>query len=214
MHYFYKFFTNVLLHQIDLDSPLFLSKQCTIVPRAPENINAYKDDIFVVYSTGNQAQDSCSEDINFSKTTGTRVCFRSCFATLDLPDKRKARWWNYTYYIICYPLRVFLCVSVPDCRERYFRRWFWITFINSCLWIGIYSYIMIWMITVIGELSAFYFLFFDSLNWFFFNLSMFVNQWSVGFTMGIPDSVMGLTFIAAGSSVPDAIASVLVVREG
>lgn len=32
--------------------------------------------------------------------------------------------------------------------------------------------------------------------------------------MGIPDTIMGLTFIAAGSSVPDAITSVIVVREG
>ncbi len=35
-----------------------------------------------------------------------------------------------------------------------------------------------------------------------------------GHTFGIPDTVMGLTFIAAGSSVPDAIASLIVVREG
>lgn len=35
-----------------------------------------------------------------------------------------------------------------------------------------------------------------------------------GHTWHIPDSVMGLTFIAAGSSVPDAIASLLVVRDG
>jgi Ca2+/Na+ antiporter len=36
----------------------------------------------------------------------------------------------------------------------------------------------------------------------------------IGFTFGIPDSVMGITFLAAGSSVPDAMSSVLVVRQG
>jgi len=36
----------------------------------------------------------------------------------------------------------------------------------------------------------------------------------IGFTFGIPDSVMGITFLAAGSSVPDALGSVLVVRQG
>nr|AKN21562.1 slc24a-1 [Schmidtea mediterranea] len=134
--------------------------------------------------TRNRNGSCCSSDIDFAKKTGCAMCLRSCFATLELPDKKKARWWNYFYYGLCYPLRFFLCVSIPDCKERFFRKWFWITFINSCIWIGMYSYIMIWMITVIG------------------------------FTLGIPDSVMGLTFIAAGSSVPDAIASVLVVREG
>lgn len=36
----------------------------------------------------------------------------------------------------------------------------------------------------------------------------------IGFTFGIPDSVMGITFLAAGSSIPDAMSSVLVVRQG
>ena len=35
-----------------------------------------------------------------------------------------------------------------------------------------------------------------------------------GHTWNIPDSVMSLTLIAAGSSVPDAIASLIVVRDG
>ena len=36
----------------------------------------------------------------------------------------------------------------------------------------------------------------------------------IGFTFGIPDTVMGLTFIAAGVSVPDALSGVAVVKEG
>ena len=43
---------------------------------------------------------------------------------------------------------------------------------------------------------------------------IFVNSSIVGVTLGIPDTIMGLTLIAAGSSVPDAITSVIVVREG
>jgi len=37
---------------------------------------------------------------------------------------------------------------------------------------------------------------------------------SVGHTWNIPDSVMSLTLIAAGSSVPDVITSLIVVRDG
>ena len=36
----------------------------------------------------------------------------------------------------------------------------------------------------------------------------------IGFTLGIPDTVMGLTFIAAGVSVPDALSGIAVVKEG
>ena len=37
---------------------------------------------------------------------------------------------------------------------------------------------------------------------------------STGDTLGIPDTVMGLTFLAFGTSVPDAIASLIVARNG
>ncbi|GFU03275.1 hypothetical protein NPIL_112361, partial [Nephila pilipes] len=35
----------------------------------------------------------------------------------------------------------------------------------------------------------------------------------VGYTLGIPDSIMGITFLAAGTSVPDAFASLIVARQ-
>lgn len=35
-----------------------------------------------------------------------------------------------------------------------------------------------------------------------------------GSTLGIPDTVMGLTFVAAGVSVPDALSSIAVIKEG
>ncbi|CAH2097182.1 unnamed protein product [Euphydryas editha] len=63
-------------------------------------------------------------------------------------------------------------------------RWYPITFIISMLWISFYSYFMVWMITIIGH------------------------------TLGIPDTVMGLTFVAAGVSVPDALSSLAVIKEG
>lgn len=42
------------------------------------------------------------------------------------------------------------------------------------------------------------------------NLSMLIT----GETLEIPDTVMGLTLLAAGTSIPDTIASVLVARKG
>lgn len=36
----------------------------------------------------------------------------------------------------------------------------------------------------------------------------------LGSTLGIPDTVMGLTFVAAGVSVPDALSSLAVIKEG
>lgn len=67
------------------------------------------------------------------------------------------------------------------------RRWprlFPLTFIMSVVWIGLLSYLCAWMVTVIG------------------------------YTLNIPDSVSGLTILAAGISVPEIITTVLIVKMG
>uniref|UniRef100_A0A646QFR9 Sodium/potassium/calcium exchanger n=1 Tax=Hemiscolopendra marginata TaxID=943146 RepID=A0A646QFR9_9MYRI len=87
-------------------------------------------------------------------------------------------------WFLSLPLNFICYITVPDCRKPRWRKWFIITFIMSLVWISIFSYVLVWMITIIG------------------------------FTLAIPDTVMGLTFLAAGVSVPDAISSLLVVREG
>ena len=54
----------------------------------------------------------------------------------------------------------------------------------SIVWIMVFSYLMVWWATVTGKI------------------------------VGISDAVMGLTFLAAGTSVPDLITSVLVAKQG
>lgn len=36
----------------------------------------------------------------------------------------------------------------------------------------------------------------------------------LGHTLKIPDSVMGITFLAAGTSIPEAVSSVIVAKQG
>ncbi|KAJ1522667.1 hypothetical protein ONE63_001833 [Megalurothrips usitatus] len=83
-----------------------------------------------------------------------------------------------------YPIHYMCRLTTPDCRLEQYRRWYPFTFVISMIWISFYSYIMVWMITIIGS------------------------------TLYIPDTVMGLTFVAAGVSVPDALSSLAVVKEG
>nr|AAM11079.1 GH23040p [Drosophila melanogaster] len=87
-------------------------------------------------------------------------------------------------WYVVYPIH-FLCKkTMPDCRQEQYRNWYPFTFLMSMVWISFYSYFMVWMITVIGS------------------------------TLAIPDTVMGLTFVAAGVSVPDALGSIAVIKEG
>lgn len=87
-------------------------------------------------------------------------------------------------FIICWPLFFILFLSVPDCRRVYWQKFFLLTFFMSLVWLSLFSYLMVWMITVIG------------------------------YTFAIPDTVMGITLIAFGASVPDALSSLLVAKNG
>ncbi|KAM6943060.1 sodium/potassium/calcium exchanger 5 isoform 2-T2 [Xenentodon cancila] len=87
-------------------------------------------------------------------------------------------------WVLSLPVIALLFVTIPDCRRRFWKQWFMITFLMSAVWISAFTYVLVWMVTVVGE------------------------------TLGIPDTVMGLTLLAAGTSIPDTVASVMVAREG
>ncbi|XP_005998356.1 sodium/potassium/calcium exchanger 5 [Latimeria chalumnae] len=87
-------------------------------------------------------------------------------------------------WVLSLPIITLLFLTTPDCRRLRWNKWFMLTFLMSAVWISAFTYILVWMVTVVGE------------------------------TLGVPDTVMGLTLLAAGTSIPDTIASVLVAREG
>uniref|UniRef100_A0AAQ4NQR1 Solute carrier family 24 member 3 n=1 Tax=Gasterosteus aculeatus aculeatus TaxID=481459 RepID=A0AAQ4NQR1_GASAC len=100
------------------------------------------------------------------------------------PFKVPAGVFNKLKWLTMWPLSLLLFLTVPNCAKRRWERWFMVSFFTATMWIAGLSYIMVWMVTVIG------------------------------FTLGIPDVIMGITFLAAGTSVPDCMASVIVARQG
>jgi Ca2+/Na+ antiporter len=88
------------------------------------------------------------------------------------------------FWYITYPIHFMCKKTMVDVRQEQYKHLYPLTFLISMIWISFYSYFMVWMITIIG------------------------------YTLGIPDTVMGLTFVAAGVSVPDALSSIAVIKEG
>ncbi|KAM6289760.1 sodium/potassium/calcium exchanger 2 [Aegotheles albertisi] len=87
-------------------------------------------------------------------------------------------------YLIVLPIVFPLWVSLPDVRNPSSRKFFPITFFGSISWIAFFSYLMVWWAHQVGE------------------------------TIGISEEIMGLTILAAGTSIPDLITSVIVARKG
>ncbi|XP_051579896.1 sodium/potassium/calcium exchanger 5 [Myxocyprinus asiaticus] len=87
-------------------------------------------------------------------------------------------------WVLSLPAILLLYLTIPDCRKCFWKKFYMITFLMSAVWISAFTYVLVWMVTVVGE------------------------------TLGIPDTVMGMTLLAAGTSIPDTVASVMVAREG
>uniref|UniRef100_A0A4X2LN82 Sodium/potassium/calcium exchanger 1 n=1 Tax=Vombatus ursinus TaxID=29139 RepID=A0A4X2LN82_VOMUR len=87
-------------------------------------------------------------------------------------------------YLFLLPIIFPLWLTVPDVRKPESRKFFVITFLGSILWIAMFSYLMVWWAHQVGE------------------------------TIGISEEIMGLTILAAGTSIPDLITSVIVARKG
>ncbi|KAM4618237.1 sodium/potassium/calcium exchanger 1 [Polymixia lowei] len=87
-------------------------------------------------------------------------------------------------YLFLLPIVFPLWLTVPDVRNPLSRKFFAATFLGSILWIAVFSYLMVWWAHQVGE------------------------------TIGISEEIMGLTILAAGTSIPDLITSVIVARKG
>ncbi|TRY87117.1 hypothetical protein DNTS_008179 [Danionella cerebrum] len=87
-------------------------------------------------------------------------------------------------YLFLLPIVFPLWLTVPDVRNPASRKYFVMTFLGSIMWIAIFSYLMVWWAHQVGE------------------------------TIGISEEIMGLTILAAGTSIPDLITSVIVARKG
>jgi Ca2+/Na+ antiporter len=87
-------------------------------------------------------------------------------------------------FFMAWPWNKVFAWTIPNCAEEDKKKWYVVTFVMSILWISALSYVMV-------EVAV-----------------------RMGCILQIPTVVMGLTVLAAGTSIPDALGSVAVAREG
>eukprot|EP00638_Chattonella_subsalsa_P012236 CAMPEP_0117791412 /NCGR_PEP_ID=MMETSP0948-20121206/8844_1 /TAXON_ID=44440 /ORGANISM="Chattonella subsalsa, Strain CCMP2191" /LENGTH=693 /DNA_ID=CAMNT_0005621465 /DNA_START=54 /DNA_END=2132 /DNA_ORIENTATION=+ len=88
-------------------------------------------------------------------------------------------------FLVVFPISVLLHFAIPNCSKKKYEDYFVVTFALSLFWIFIFSFLMVWWATIFGAV-----------------------------TIPIPEVVMGLTLLAMGTSIPDAVSSVVMARIG
>jgi len=88
------------------------------------------------------------------------------------------------FWFAGFPLALGMWATIPDCRRELFMKFWILTFAGCIVWIAALSYIMVWMVTEFGV------------------------------QFNIRDSIMGITLLAMGTSIPDCLSSIAVARRG
>ena len=151
-----------------------------------------------MYQTGSKNEITFDEFSNWyihsiiyqEQTKRVQEDMNGIFESLKLPTGSDGRGitlgccLEYIKYIIVLPIVLVLAFTVPDVRRPGWHKFCYVSFFLSILWIGFFSYYMVDWAEIIGH------------------------------TIGIPSVIMGLTLLAAGTSVPDLLTSVIVARMG
>jgi len=90
------------------------------------------------------------------------------------------------YWAITLPFNVLHFLTIPDSRKlgSWQNRAYILSYINSIVYLSLYCYVMIWMAALAG----------------------------IGF--GIPDAMLSLSLLAAGTSIPELLTSIFVAKDG
>jgi len=88
------------------------------------------------------------------------------------------------FFVLSLPFLLAFTVTIPDCENPAWEKWMWTAFFSSIIWIGAICHMMVQMAS------------------------------HIGCDLGISPITMGTLVLAVGTSVPDAIGSILAAKSG
>jgi len=92
--------------------------------------------------------------------------------------------FNWILFVLSLPIYIIYTITIPRCDTPERRKWYLVSFFSAILWIVAISFGMLECVELMGEI------------------------------LGINHFTMGLVVIAVGTSIPDALSSILVARDG
>ncbi|CAF2091016.1 unnamed protein product [Rotaria magnacalcarata] len=100
------------------------------------------------------------------------------------PLKLPTKKYKILKWALMYPVRLLMHITIPDCRKEVFHNYYMLTFVMSTIWVAGLAYFLVWLVVTVGS------------------------------TLYIPDSIMGLTILAVGSSIEEIFSAIVMTRRG
>ena len=159
----------------------------------PENLTEDNTDEEAYTLVAGENRDAGTRPAKFKQPS---FRFSTRFSTIDPPQEdesglcaalsppKDGSAFQYFQWALLFPIVASLSLTVPNVTRPHLAKWCYVSFLLSICWIGAYSYLMVGLTETVGE------------------------------TVGVPTFIMGLTFLAAGTSMPDLLSSVIVARRG
>ena len=85
-------------------------------------------------------------------------------------------------WLMALPLIIIFALTIPNPKQDCSKKLYLITFFMCVIYVGLFCYLLVWMMTIIG------------------------------YAIGIPEIVLGLVILSAGSSFPDVVECIIVTR--
>lgn len=99
--------------------------------------------IFMIYMEKQQPQPQQHQNQTVKTGQHANKCEKSLWLC-PMSSKLSTLWWIYTW-----PIKLLLTFTIPN--PKTYRRIYPFTFFMCIVWIGVNSYVIVWMLSVIGE---------------------------------------------------------------
>lgn len=113
-------------------------------------------------------------------------CFKNLLINMSHPAEHKSVFavpesdMKRIFWVLSLPIITLLFLTIPDCRRRFWKKWFMITFLMSAVWISGFTYMLVWMVTVVGKIIAEFYVMGLCLNQFISSSLQLSCRWKSG----------------------------------
>lgn len=128
---------------VDNDNVGNVQKASTTETPANEKVSIDKADIEMVTQSELKDIKEKSDGDDATDSTGSR------FYLFRYPKDKRI--WQQLLWIIIWPVELVFVLTIPNCEQKQFKKLFPLTFLMCIVWIGSLSYLVAWMITIVGK---------------------------------------------------------------